>query len=124
MFKQCTVILLLLAFMVTSFSRTVVVVDFYANQDYIAKNLCENRFQPMKRCCGKCQLRKRLAHQDNEDRNNPERRAENKNEVFFSEEQSISLATPVSEANKPAYALFSSKAPIDRALAIFHPPGA
>ncbi len=29
--------------MASTFSKAVIVADFYANQDYIAKNLCENR---------------------------------------------------------------------------------
>ena len=123
MVKQCSVFLLLLAFMATTFSRAVIVADFYANQDYIAKNLCENRDKPMMHCCGRCLLRKRLAHQDNQDKSNPERRAENRSEVLFSEEVSVFLAEPIREAHILSYALFSSKAPVDRAAAIFHPPG-
>jgi len=34
---------------------------YQVNKDYIAKNLCENRMHPELKCCGKCQLRKRLA---------------------------------------------------------------
>jgi len=30
------------------------------NKEYIAKNLCENRTRPEKKCCGKCYLRKQL----------------------------------------------------------------
>lgn len=123
MLKQCSVLLLLLAFLATTFSRAVVVVNFYANQEYIIKNLCENRDRPMIHCCGRCQLRKRLAHEDNQDKNNPERRVENKNEVLFTEDQSLSLSAPVRETNILSYSLLPSKAPVDRCSAIFHPPG-
>ncbi len=123
MFKQCSVFLLLLAVIATTFSRTVIVVNFYANQDYIAKNLCENRAKPMMRCCGKCQLRKRLSHQDNQDKNDPERRGENRSLVFFHDELSPFLSAPIRDTHILSYALFSSKEPVDRALAIFHPPG-
>jgi len=123
MLKQCSVILLLLAFMATTFSRAVIVVDFYANQDEIAKTLCENRDKPMKHCCGKCQLRKRLVHQDNQDKNNPERRIENRNEVLFMGERSAFLSSPFRVTGILPYSLIPAQTPVDRASAVFHPPG-
>ena len=33
---------------------------YEANKAYIAQNLCENRNQPKKNCCGKCYLRKQM----------------------------------------------------------------
>jgi hypothetical protein len=123
MLKQCTVFLLLLAFMATTFSRAVIVVDFYANQDYIAKNLCINRDKPMMSCHGRCQLCKRLAHEDSQDKNNPERRTENRNEVFFKEEQSAFLSLPFRNVSELAYSILPAQALTDRASAIFHPPG-
>lgn len=123
MLKQCSVILLLAAFMATTFSRAVIVVDFYANQDLIAKTLCENRDRPMMHCCGRCQLRKRLAHQDNQDKNNPERRIENRTETLFIEEGSAFLSAPFRVSGINPYPLIPTKAPVDRAFAIFHPPG-
>ena len=65
MLQKCTALFLLLAFLASTFSKAVIVADFYVHQDYIAKNLCENRDQPMKHCCGRCLLRKRLAREDN-----------------------------------------------------------
>ena len=34
--------------------------DFKINQDYIAKNLCENRLKPMLNCRGNCQYMKAM----------------------------------------------------------------
>jgi hypothetical protein len=42
-------------------------VSFKINQDYIAKNLCENRAKPKMQCNGKCQLMKKLKQADKED---------------------------------------------------------
>lgn len=123
MLKQCSVILLLLAFMATSFSRAVIVIDFYANQDYIARNLCENRDKPVMHCGGTCHLRKRLAHEDNQDKNNPERRLENSSEVLFIEDQSAFQPAPFRTADILPYSLIPAGTPVDRASAIFHPPG-
>lgn len=122
MLKQCSVIILLLAFMVMTFSRTIIVVDFYTNQDYIAKNLCENRDKPIMHCGGKCQLRKRLTNQENQEKTNPERRIENRNEALFMEEHSASLSVPFRIEDVLPYSLTSPEATTDRPQSIFHPP--
>jgi hypothetical protein len=122
MLRQCTTILLLLAFAASTFSKAVIVVDFYANQDYIAKNLCENRDRPIMHCCGRCHLRKRLNREADQDKNNPERRAENKQEVLFLDETATMLKAPVLGSVTLPYSPFVGGQPVDRAAGIFHPP--
>lgn len=122
MLRQCTAFLLLLAFAVSTFSRVAIVVDFYANQNYIAQNLCENRDKPMMHCCGRCQLRKRLAQQDAQDKNAPERKVDNKQEVLFHEDLSKLNAEPLYSTVEREYASLSIVSPVDRSLEIFHPP--
>lgn len=124
MLQKCTALFLLLAFLAATFSKAVIVVDFYANQDYIARNLCENRDKPMMHCCGRCLLRKRLAHEDNQDKNNPERRAENNNEVLFLEDVSPAMTAPVVCLTQIPYSPYCAEAPVDQAVDIFHPPAA
>jgi hypothetical protein len=122
MFRQCTALFLLLAFLASTFSKAVIVVDFYANQEFIAKNLCENKGKPLMHCCGRCQLRKRLAHEENQDKNNPERRAENKNEVLFMENLSAELTAPLLSCSMFSYPTYIGGSPIDQPTGIFHPP--
>jgi hypothetical protein len=124
MLKQVTAIFLLLAFMAMTFSRAVIMVDFYINQDYIAKTSCENRDKPMLHCCGKCQLHKRLAKEDNQDKNNPERRSENRNEVLFCQELTHGFTTPFMDLSCTSYPASSTGVPIDQPSFIFHPPAA
>jgi len=121
MLRQCTAFILLLAFMASSFSKAVIVADFYANQDYIAKNLCENRGNPGMHCCGRCLLRKRLNKDANQEQNNPERRVDNK-ETLFVEESLAKLDAPfLSETTLP-YGTMIAGAPVDRFAAVDHPP--
>jgi len=121
MLRQCTAFFLLLAFLASTFSKAVIVADFYANQDYIAKTLCENKGNPAMHCCGRCQLKKRLAKDANQDQNNPERRAENK-EVLFMESAAAWLKTPhITEISVP-YGVLPDLSPIDRPSTIDHPP--
>jgi hypothetical protein len=122
--NRCIAFLLLLAFGAMSFNQAVVVVDFYANQDSIAKTLCENRDKPMMHCNGRCQLCKRLAKQDNQDKDNPERKADNKNEALFCQETGSLLASPSIDFTSSLYSAMTSGEPVDRASAIFHPPAA
>ena len=121
MLRKCTAFFLLLAFAASTFSRAVIVVDFYANQDYIAKTLCENRDKPMAHCCGRCQLRKRLANQDKQDKNSPERETNNR-EVLFFHETSQAIALPVVSCTQLAYRPYASGRPVDQAVGVFHPP--
>jgi hypothetical protein len=122
MLQKCTALFLLLAFLASTFSKAVIVADFYVNQDYIAKNLCENRDQPMKHCCGRCLLRKRLAREDNQEKNNPERRMDGNQEVLFFCEAAQGLTPPTFSDIPLSYALYRAKAPVDQAWDIFHPP--
>ncbi|HEV2478922.1 MAG TPA: hypothetical protein VGS79_04635 [Puia sp.] len=122
MLRQLTALFMLLAFAASSFSKAVIIVDFYTNQDYIAKNLCENRGRPMLHCHGRCQLRKRLAHDANQDKDNPERKAENKQEVLFLSSSAQLTTSPFRICVTQPYRSVSEGSPVDRSLDIFHPP--
>ncbi|HTR31932.1 MAG TPA: hypothetical protein VMH27_21815 [Puia sp.] len=74
-FKQCIAFLLLVCVILQTFSQAVICVDFYANREYIARNLCVNRNKPAMHCNGHCQLCKRLVHEEgNKDKSSPERK--------------------------------------------------
>lgn len=75
----------------------------------------------MMSCCGRCQLRKRLAQENNQDKNNPERRAENK-DVLFMEGNLQTQTVPLLAYIKLPYLLYLTQRPIDQAVGIFHPP--
>ena len=122
MFRQCTAFFLLLAFLASTFSKAVIVVDFYANRDYIAKNLCENRDKPMMHCCGRCQLRKRLAREDSQDKNNPEHKADDKRDVLYHEDGTDLTSTLSYTCIIRNYPSRPNAGPVDRALDVFHPP--
>jgi hypothetical protein len=114
--------LLLLSVLLQTFSKTVICVDFYANQDYIAKTLCENRDKPLLHCCGRCQLRKRL-HQDAEkDKDNPSRKADGPTAPLFREETApLHIVAP--EKTLPSHApWFSDRSVVDQPSFCFHPP--
>ncbi len=123
MFKQSIAILFLFAFLTQMFSKAIIVCSFYANQSYIAKNLCENRKKPKSCCEGKCQLTKKLNKETNEDKQSNERKSSKESEVL----SSISFFTHQLIPNSIDISKFYSEhkliKPIDKSYAIFHPPG-
>lgn len=46
--------------MIATFSKSIIIGTFYANQDYIAAYLCQNRDKPELNCDGKCILAEKL----------------------------------------------------------------
>ena len=59
--KYPVTILFLLLTVAQTFSKWCVIAEFRLNREYIAKNLCVNRFRTCPCCKGKCYLNKRLA---------------------------------------------------------------
>jgi hypothetical protein len=58
-------------------------VSFKINQDYIAKNFCENRAEPTMHCNGKCQLMKKLKQADKEEDKQSPQTIKEKLEVLY-----------------------------------------
>jgi len=114
---------MLLSIMASTFSKAVILVDFYANQDYIAKNLCINRNRPEMRCKGRCQLCKRLDRDAGQDKNAPDRKPENRSLLVYFEQLNEIFRAPVTADIHSAYPSMVVKAPVDRAASFFHPPG-
>lgn len=123
MFKQFTAILLLFAISVQTFHKAIIVIEFYRNQEYIAKNLCENRFRPQLHCDGHCLLAKKLQQAEKKEQHNPDLKGENKQEVVSSKSFYPVIATATIEPVTPHYA-FNKGKPVDFAEDFFHPPGA
>lgn len=63
--------ILILLVMSQTFGHWFTVIGFKLNQDYIAKNLCENRYRPALNCNGNCVLMKKLKQQEKEEQNGP-----------------------------------------------------
>lgn len=123
MIKQFIAILFLFAFSAQMFSKAVIVCSFYANQKYIATNLCENRTKPKSCCAGKCQLRKKLNKDTNEDKQNNERKASKESEVISSKSFFLHIPTPIYTELAITYGSSPNGKAVDKSYPIFHPPG-
>jgi hypothetical protein len=105
--------------MLQGMSELVVYSAFRINQEYIAKNLCEQR-QVKHNCCqGKCQLRKEL--KENEQRQSPASSQERQETVqLFCDV--FEFPTVKTEAIKVNYFFYSSPVCGRMTASIFHPP--
>ena len=122
MLKSLTAILFLTAFSVQTFYRLSIVVDYYTNTASFAKN-CENKAKPMLHCNGHCQLSKKIKQEENKDKQNPERRSDNKDEVFSSKSFFASLSE-YGYSFYFSYPSYQAASIQDMPSDFFHPPGA
>ena len=121
MYRQFAAILLILLFAAYHFNRTIIVLDYVANQAAFAKN-CENKARPAMHCNGKCQLMKKLKEEEKKEEQNPSRKSENKQDQVCVKPL---LTTPVFSLPSATATLISISAtsfPKGFSAAIFHPP--
>ena len=117
--------ILILLVMSQTFSHWFMVMGFKMNQDFIAKNLCENRYQSKLNCKGNCVLMKKLKQQEKEEQRSPVTvRLELSTIVissrsFFANVDFTSVFIP-----KSYLPLFNTGKPVGRTASVFHPPAA
>jgi hypothetical protein len=125
-YRQLTAFIFLAAFLAQTFSRTFVIADYYTNTSKYAKN-CENKARPKMHCNGKCQMMKKLQQEEKKDQENPDRKAENKNEIVLSS-KSFAPYLPVLSileiSTKLQYPKTDNDYSLDRSNFIFRPPKA
>jgi hypothetical protein len=114
------VFFLAIAFFAQTFSKGLIVANYYANTSAYAKN-CINKVKPQMHCNGKCQLMKKLKQEENKDSQNPERKNDLKIDLlFFSQNKQPLLYIPCLIEN--SFAQFQHQPTKDAATEIFHPP--
>jgi len=120
--KKIFAFILILAIAAQTFNQLTIVIDYYTNRAVYAKN-CENKAKPMLHCNGRCQMMKKLKQEENKDKQNPDRKNKNKDEVISSK----SFFSSVQQENAITfsdYNIFKSKSAQDIAADFFHPPAA
>jgi hypothetical protein len=63
----------MVAFLLSTFSRSLVLVDYYTNPTAFVKN-CQNKARPKMHCNGKCQVMKKLQDEEKKDKQDTGRR--------------------------------------------------
>ncbi len=118
--KKASVILVLFAILLQTFSSVTIIVNYAVNKEYISKTLCENRAKPKMRCNGKCHLKKKLA-QNTKKENSPLNSIKEKNQIqFYTEAFSFDfLSCSTIKKNYPDYLIQETNSP---SFSVFHPP--
>jgi len=115
--------ILLILLMSQAFSNWFILAAFRLERDYIAKNLCENRYRPKMHCNGNCVLMKRLRQEEKKEQNAP---SSLKIEIqVLSSRSFFASIDPVNVPDCRYYtAVFNTGKPVDRSFSFFHPPAA
>jgi hypothetical protein len=123
--KFIAVPILILLVMSQTFSHWFVVMGFKLNQDYIAKNLCENRYRPKLHCNGNCVLMKKLKQQEKEEQKSPVTLKLDISAVIISSRSFFSVSLANFSKDIPyTYFISSDGEEIRMPRSFFHPPKA
>ncbi|WP_147243406.1 hypothetical protein [Chitinophaga flava] len=120
--KKLSCILLCLIILMQNFGTAIVFISYKINQAYIAANLCENRNNPGMHCNGKCQLRKQLLREQQQEQKNPYAQKENKEITLFCEQYTFSSEAPCFHLSTKLTAFYLIKPTHSPSNSIFHPP--
>ena len=119
--QRLVVVLLFLTLMLQCFSKMIVVADFYANRDYIARNLCINRLRTGVQCGGRCQLDKRILA-ENKNNGDTEHKSDSRFEVLSSKSFYLTSFFLFQPRVSRTYPVIAADGPVDQPAVIFHPP--
>ena len=101
-------------------------IDYLANRDFIAKNLCENRNKPKLNCNGKCHLMKQLKKASAETPSDGNTTKGNSNQeenvVHISAAFQFKIQNSKFKIATCYFNTFSHKLPSSYLKDIFHPP--
>jgi len=121
--KFIAIPILILLLMAQAFSKWFVVISFNLNRDYIAKNLCENRYRPVLNCNGNCVLMKRMKQEEKQEQDAPAPvKIEITSVVLSSRSFFATAESPIFISTMQYIIVNNSGKPVDRAADIFHPP--
>lgn len=121
MFKQLAAFFLLIAFVCQTFSDGWVMVEYYTNTAAFAKN-CENKVKPALNCNGKCQMMKKMQAAESKEQQMPERKMDNKIELFSCKLSNYHFENIFSEISAQIVAIEKSHSLTDISLSLFRPP--
>lgn len=123
MLRKFASILLLLSFLVQTFRGSFIMLEYYTNTAAFAKN-CINKSKPALHCKGKCQMVKKIQEEEKKESNLPQRKSENKIEVFTAHTGLFYVEPPVADFTTPVMAYHKRYALKDMSFDFFHPPQA
>lgn len=119
--KKITSIFILVAVLLSCFSKLGIVVYYQWNKKYISEVLCVNKNNPEKHCEGKCHLKKQLQKDEERQKNIPSGVKEVEEIVLFnpSTELHFNVFPTNQRVNFSFYQIGNYSSPL---FSFFHPP--
>jgi hypothetical protein len=119
--KAFVAILLLAGIILQTTAKLAIIINFEANREYIAKNLCEKKDEPDSCCKGSCQLNKSLEEEEKQESSVPGADIKEKFETLTctlnDKDQLFIYETTISYVE-----YYRLKKPVKLSNSVFHPP--
>lgn len=122
MTKNSVNIFLILLIFCQVFNTLLVKTVFYANQHYIAQNLCVNRDNPSMHCNGKCQLDRKLQEENSKENQNTEHKIGIEFNIVFLHPTTLLTHYNPEETLTPLYGVYKGLYAQSYFAKITHPP--
>jgi len=119
--KRIVAIFFLIAFVFQSTSTLWVMVSFYAQRDYISKNLCINRFDEIPVCKGQCYLTKQLKENEKKEQNLPDLK-QKEIQLFCQNNLSLEFPKTIFEERLNTLHTKDNFLSSEYLFSVFHPP--
>ena len=122
--KKLVAIIAFLGILLQTFNQVVIVAQYYAQKDYIAKNLCENRDKPTIHCEGKCCLKKKLAAESKNQAPSPRNQKSEQTVNLFYSNITFGLKPYTAITSQNTYLSYNDLHTASFHHSVFHPPAA
>lgn len=121
--KSILSFMLLGIFMLHSFSKGIIYLDYQLHKDYIASTLCENKDKPEMHCDGQCHLKKQLEEDDEKDQS-PVNSVKQVNEIllFFTELRPALNFENFIKSEEEKFISYLQPISVGHLLSVFRPP--
>ncbi len=114
--------MVIIGVLLQSLSTVVIVAQYMANRDYIAKNLCENRDKPQMHCGGKCCLKKKLAKEAKQNSPTPRNQKNQQVVTLFFSDYKLNLQSHSFSTVAEKYFSYNELGTANFHHSVFHPP--
>jgi len=119
--KKLSSYILLLCFVLQSTAQVWIVTSFYIQRDYIANNLCENRFEPIPICQGHCYLTKQLKENEKQEQKFPDIKLK-EIMLYIQSVSSFQSRIIITKLTDKVLVFDENSTPLEVITSIFHPP--
>ena len=120
--KGVAAVVLMILLSLQTFSKWVWELDYQLNKTYIANTLCINKEKPLLHCNGKCQLNKKIAEDENDNKTSGAASLKAAGNTVFYKQDIEAPDLSLNRLQQKHQTIYSAKPCSAESQAIFHPP--